>query len=262
MKNLYLFFAFAIGAASIHAQTQENYNGKVGINVEEPVATLDIKGDMNVRKVYLKNPSTDILSAEGGKYLATFEDTSDIGSVDIGKNALFHSITLKLNNVPYTGITGLNTGISSDNFVVVLHSYSIAVMGETDENTKYNVALYNKNSADHQGSPNFRTYMSGSTSCTWKVDANFKDSYLKKSGNSANPSTENNPKKFEVTLHLMAYKKLITKNNIADVTFNAANLSSTDKCNFAFNAPPGFSTNSVIIDGVSYNLSEGTCATK
>ena len=71
MKNLYLFFAFAIGAASIHAQTQENYNGKVGINVEEPVATLDIKGDMNVRKVYLKNPSTDILSAEGGKYLAT-----------------------------------------------------------------------------------------------------------------------------------------------------------------------------------------------
>ena len=262
MKNIYLFIVFmSTCLSSLNAQSIPNlpvYDGRVGINTKDPKSTLDVNGDVHVEKIFLKNPSTDILTAEGGKYLATFEDTSDIGSVDLGKNYLFNSITLKLKNVSSEGIKNLNTGISSDNYVVVMHSYSIAKMNETSD-SRYNVSLYYNigGSSEKQGSPNFRTFV-GDTK-EWMVDAYFTDSLIKNAGSSGKPSGQ----KFEVTLNLMAYKNLITKSNIAAINYNAnSGTNSDNKCVYAVNAPPGFSTNSVTIDGVEYNLSEGTCITK
>lgn len=210
-NKIHLILAF-LSYSLIIAQT-----GNVGISSTPfaPQENLDVNGKTYANNVYLRTPGEP--QETGGKFLASVVDKTVRNSKDTpftlysGNKPLFNYILLNLNNVSSDGITDFNTKISTTEFVLVIHNYSFKNFSSnsTIHNTT-SVTLKNT-SANVQGSPNIAAYKGGDG--FWHIRANFTNSSFRRV---ADFDTTTN--RYKIELYMMAYRYLITKQNIPDQT--------------------------------------------
>ncbi|KAB1231616.1 hypothetical protein [Chryseobacterium viscerum] len=218
-RKIYSMIIFFLGLF-INAQ-----NTKIGINTSTPTETLDVNGSSYTHSLYLRNPGEP--DKTGGHFLATSQNTLDLYDPTLESSGLFNYIKLTLSGVPSTGVTDYDTKIDASKFLVVVHNYSFQLNnGSTQVALDYGANGINDNK---QGSPNVNTFRSNGT---WHIKANFINSTLQKYSNP--DGTYNN---FKVSLYLMAYKYLITKQNINDDT---KDLGGTTGNAQTLNKPSGF----------------------
>ena len=201
--------------------------GKVGINTANPTETLDVNVKTYTNSLYLRNPGEPTMT--GGSFLATSQNGLQLYDPALESSGLFNYLKLTLTGVSGTGITDYDTKIDANNFLVVLHNYSFKL---NDGNT--NVMLdYGDNGINDnkQGSPDVVAFKSNGT---WHIRARFTDSRII-AVNSSSPSRNYN--NFTVDLYLMAYRRLITKQNISDVT---ADLGGNNGSTQTITKPSGF----------------------
>ena len=201
--------------------------GNVGINTANPTETLDVNGKTYTNSLYLRNPGEPTMT--GGSFLATSQNGLQLYDPALESSGLFNYLKLTLTGISGAGITDYDTKIDASNFLVVLHNYSFKL---NDGNT--NVMLdYGDNGINDnkQGSPDVVAFKSNGT---WHIRAKFTDSRII-AVNSSNPSRSYN--NFTVDLYLMAYRRLITKQNINDVT---ADLGGNNGSTQTITKPSGF----------------------
>lgn len=201
--------------------------GKVGIKTTNPTETLDVNGTSFTNSLYLRNPGEPTMT--GGHFLATSQNSMQIYDPTLESSGLFNYIKLSLTGVSASGITDYDTKIDAAKFLVVVHNYSFKLNdGSTSVALDYGDNGTNDN---RQGSPDIITFKSNGT---WHIKAGFSNSKLI-AFTSTNPArTYNN---FTVELYLMAYKRLITKQNISDINID---LSGTDGSARTAGKPSGF----------------------
>lgn len=201
--------------------------GKVGIKTTNPTETLDVNGTSFTNSLYLRNPGEPTMT--GGHFLATSQNSLQIYDPTLESSGLFNYIKLSLTGVSASGITDYDTKIDAANFLVVVHNYSFKLNdGSTSVALDYGDNGTNDN---RQGSPDVITFKSNGT---WHIKARFSNSKLI-AFTSTNPArTYNN---FTVELYLMAYKRLITKQNINDINID---LNGTDGSARTAGKPSGF----------------------
>ncbi len=221
MKNILIIIFTAFGIF-FNAQ-----NAKVGIKTNNPTETLDVNGNSSTNSLYLRNPGEP--DTTGGHFLATSKNSLDLYDPTLESSGLFNYIKLTLTGVPATGIVDYDTKIDATKFLVVAHNYVFKLnSGTVDVALDYGDNGINDNK---QGSPNVNTFKSNGT---WHLKANFTDSRLL-DYTYANPGrTYNN---FTVEIYLMAYKYLITKQNIPDIT---KDLGGTNGSGQSASKPSGF----------------------
>jgi len=201
--------------------------GKVGINTANPTETLDVNGKTYTNSLYLRNPGEPTMS--GGSFLATSENALQLYDPALESSGLFNYLKLTLTGVPGTGIADYDTKIDANNFLVVLHNYSFKLNdGTTSVMLDYGDNGINDN---RQGSPDVVAFKSNGT---WHIKAQFTDSRIIATNSSIPSRTYNN---FTVDLYLMAYKRLIEKQNISDIN---ADLGGNDGSTQTMNKPSGF----------------------
>ncbi|ASW75830.1 hypothetical protein IQ37_17585 [Chryseobacterium piperi] len=201
--------------------------GKVGVKTTSPKETLDVNGDTFTNSLYMRNPGEPTMT--GGHFLATSQNSLQIYDPNLETSGLFNYIKLSLTGVSGAGITDYDTKIDANNFLVTVHNYSFKL---NDGST--NVALdYGDNGRNDnaQGSPDVTAFRSNGT---WHLRARFTNSKLI-AFTSANPNRLYN--NFTVEFYLMAYKRLITKQNISDIN---TDLGGTDGSAQTLNKPSGF----------------------
>ncbi|WP_073291435.1 hypothetical protein [Chryseobacterium polytrichastri] len=220
-RNTYIILAMFLGLL-LNAQS-----GRVGIKTTNPQETLDVNGTTYTNSLYLRNPGEPTMT--GGSFMATSENALQVYDPNLESSGLFNYLKVSLTGVSGSGITDYDTKIDANNFLVVVHNYSFKM---NDGST--NVALdYGDNGTNdnRQGSPDVVAFKSNGT---WHIKARFSNSRLIALA-SANPArTYNN---FTVDLYLMAYKRLITKQNINDIT---TDLGGNDGSSKTINKPSGF----------------------
>ncbi|WP_278352480.1 hypothetical protein [Chryseobacterium gleum] len=220
-RKIYITIIMCLGLF-INAQ-----QGKVGINTASPTETLDVNGKTYTNSLYLRNPGEPTMS--GGSFLATSENALQLYDPNLESSGLFNYLKLTLTGVPGTGIEDYDTKIDANNFLVVLHNYSFKLNdGTTSVMLDYGDNGINDNK---QGSPNVVAFKSNGT---WHIRAKFTDSRIIAMNASTPSRTYNN---FTVDLYLMAYKRLIEKQNISDVN---ADLGGNDGSTQTINKPSGF----------------------
>ncbi|MBL1219398.1 hypothetical protein JET18_01035 [Chryseobacterium sp. L7] len=220
-RKMYITVILFLGML-INAQS-----GKVGIKTTDPKETLDVNGSTYTNSLYLRNPGEPTMT--GGSFLATSENSLQLYDPTLESSGLFNYLKLSLTGVSGAGITDYDTKIDADKFLVVVHNYSFKMNDGTT-----NVVLdYGDNGVNdnRQGSPDVTSFKSNGT---WHIRARFTNSRLI-ALTSANPArTYNN---FTVDLYLMAYKRLITKQNINNIT---TDLGGTNGSARTVNKPSGF----------------------
>ncbi|KPE51811.1 hypothetical protein [Chryseobacterium indologenes] len=220
-KKIYITIIMTLGLF-LNAQT-----GKVGIKTDKPTETLDVNGKSYTDALYLRNPGEPTMT--GGSFLATSENGLQLYDPTLESSGLFNYIKLTLTGVSGNGITDYDTKIDANNFLVVLHNYSFKL---NDNST--NVMLdYGDNGINdnRQGSPDVTAFKSNGT---WHIKAKFTDSRIIATNSNPPSRTYNN---FTVDLYLMAYKRLITKQNISNIN---ADLGGTDGSAQTIDKPSGF----------------------
>lgn len=206
----------------LNAQT-----GKVGIKTDNPTETLDVNGKTYTNSLYLRNPGEPTMT--GGSFLATSENGLQLYDPNLESSGLFNYIKLTLTNVSGDGIADYDTKIDANNFLVVLHNYSFKLSnGNTNVMLDYGNNGVNDNK---QGSPDVVAFKSNGT---WHIRARFTDSRIIARTTAGLSRDYNN---FIVDLYLMAYKRLITKHNINDIS---ADLGGQDGSTQTINKPSGF----------------------
>ncbi|UKB83434.1 hypothetical protein LF887_20835 [Chryseobacterium sp. MEBOG06] len=201
--------------------------GKVGINTASPTETLEVNGKTYTNSLYLRNPGEPTMS--GGSFLATSQNALQLYDPNLESSGLFNYIKLSLTGVSGDGLTDYDTKIDANNFMVVLHNYSF----RTSDNSTNVMLDYGNNGVNDnkQGSPDVVAFKSNGT---WHIRAKFTDSRIVAT-NTSTPSRSYND--FTIDLYLMAYKRLITKQNIGDIN---TDLGGTDGSTKAVNKPSGF----------------------
>lgn len=202
--------------------------GKVGINTPAPTENLDVNGKVYANNIFLRNPGDPTES--GGTFLASGNEdhTGDSNTpfrLYSTEKQLFNYINLTFENVTNDGILDYNTKIDTDEFVLVVHNYSVKRM-----NNDTAVCLDFQGYNNRQGSPEMISYKG--TDNKWHVRARFTDSKIYNVGSSVNSSD-----RFKITLYMVAYRYLITKQNIGDIT---KNLGGTDGSSDSVAAPTNF----------------------
>ncbi len=201
--------------------------GKVGINTDKPTETLDVNGKTYTNSLYLRNPGEPTMT--GGSFLATSENALQLYDPKLESSGLFNYIKLTLTGVSGEGITDYDTKIDANNFLVILHNYSFKL---NDNSTNVMLDYGNNGINDNrQGSPDVVAFKSNGT---WHIKAKFTDSRIIATNTNPPSRTYNN---FTVDLYLMAYKRLITKQNINDIN---ADLGGNDGSTQTINKPSGF----------------------
>lgn len=201
--------------------------GKVGIKTDKPTETLDVNGKTYTNTLYLRNPGEPTMT--GGSFLATSENAMQLYDPNQESSGLFNYIKLSLTGVSGQGITDYDTKIDATNFLVILHNYSFRL-----DNGNTNVMLdYGDNGTNDnkQGSPDVIAFKSNGT---WHIKARFTDSRIIANIAGGPSRVYNN---FTVDLYLMAYKRLITKQNIGDVN---GDLGGANGSTQTINKPSGF----------------------
>ncbi len=232
MKKILTIISIVFFATILLAQSNK---GKVGItNVSNtnfaPQAALDVDGKTYANNLYLKDPGEPTIT--GGSFLASHADMQVRNSYDTPltkygtQYGLFNYIHLNFNDVGREGVKDYNTKISTTDYVLVVHNYAFK---NTDGSTT--VALNFNPANDRQGSPNITAYKH--TDGFWHLTARFTNSTFRKLAN------ENAADKFNIELIMMAYRYLITKQNINEISvdLNGANGSSS---NTGVPKPTGF----------------------
>lgn len=220
-RKIYITIIMCLGLF-INAQ-----QGKVGINTTNPTETLDVNGKTYTNSLYLRNPGEPTMS--GGSFLATSENALQLYDPALESSGLFNYLKLTLTGVPGTGIADYDTKIDANNFLVVLHNYSFKLNdGTTSVMLDYGDNGINDN---RQGSPDVVAFKSNGT---WHIKAQFTDSRIIATNSPIPSRTYNN---FTVDLYLMAYKRLIEKQNISDIN---ADLGGNDGSTQTINKPSGF----------------------
>lgn len=201
--------------------------GKVGINTANPTETLDVNGKTYTNSLYLRNPGEPTMS--GGSFLATSQNALQLYDPNLESSGLFNYIKLSLTGVSGEGLADYDTKIDANNFMVVLHNYSF----RTSDNSTSVMLDYGNNGINDnkQGSPDVVAFKSNGT---WHIRAKFTDSRIIAT-NTSTPSRNYND--FTVDLYLMAYKRLITKQNIGDIN---TDLGGTDGSTKTVSKPAGF----------------------
>lgn len=201
--------------------------GKVGINTANPTETLDVNGKTYTNALYLRNPGEPTMT--GGSFLATSQNALQLYDPNLESSGLFNYLKVSLTGVPGTGISDYDTKIDANNFLVVLHNYSFKL----NDNTTNVMLDYGDNGVNDnkQGSPDVVAFKSNGT---WHIRARFTDSRIVVANTNPPSRNYNN---FTVDLYLMAYKRLITKQNINDIN---ANLGGTDGSTQTITKPSGF----------------------
>lgn len=214
-NKIYSFIAF-LCCSLIIAQT-----GNVGVSSTPfvPQENLDVNGKTYANSVYLRDPGEPLET--GGKFLASVADKAVRNSKDTpftkysGNKPLFNYIQLNLNNVASSGITDFNTKISTKEFVLVIHNYAFKNYS-SNSNSSINgtttVTLRNSN-ANVQGSPNITAYKGSDD--FWHIRANFTNSTFRRVSD-----FDTNSYRFRIELYMMAYRYLITKQNIENQSVN------------------------------------------
>ncbi|MGE8434904.1 hypothetical protein [Chryseobacterium joostei] len=201
--------------------------GKVGIKTDKPTETLDVNGKTYTNSLYLRNPGEPTMT--GGSFLATSENAMQLYDPNQETSGLFNYIKLSLTGVSGEGITDYDTKIDVNNFLVILHNYSFRLNnGSTNVMLDYGDNGINDNK---QGSPDVIAFKSNGT---WHIKAKFTDSRIIANVTGGPSRTYNN---FTVDLYLMAYKRLITKQNINDIN---TDLGGTNGSTQTINKPSGF----------------------
>lgn len=201
--------------------------GKVGINTDKPTETLDVNGNTYTNSLYLRNPGEPTMT--GGSFLATSENALQLYDPKLESSGLFNYVKLTLTGVSGAGITDYDTKIDANNFLVILHNYSFKL---NDNSTNVMLDYGNNGVNDNrQGSPDVVAFKSNGT---WHIRAKFTDSRIIATNTNPPSRTYNN---FTVDLYLMAYKRLITKQNINDIN---ADLGGNDGSSQTINKPSGF----------------------
>ncbi|MDH6251098.1 hypothetical protein M2347_000825 [Chryseobacterium sp. H1D6B] len=201
--------------------------GGIGVKTTAPTETLDVNGTSFTNSLYLRNPGEPTMT--GGHFLATSQNSLQIYDPALESSGLFNYIKLSLTGVSASGITDYDTKIDANNFLVVVHNYSFKL---NDGTTSVALDYGNNGTNDNrQGSPDVNAFISNGT---WHIKGGFTNSSLI-ALTSANPSrTYNN---FTVEFYLMAYKRLITKQNIGTINID---LGGTDGSTQTLNKPNGF----------------------
>lgn len=202
-------------------------SGKVGIKTANPKETLDVNGVTYTNSLYLRNPGEPTMT--GGSFLATSENALQLYDPNLESSGLFNYLKLSLTGVSGAGVTDYDTKVDADKFLIVVHNYSFKMNDGTT-----NVALdYGDNGTNdnRQGSPDVVAFKSNGT---WHIRARFTDSKLIALTSATPGRTYNN---FTIDLYLMAYKRLITKQNISDIT---TDLGGTNGSSKTVNRPSGF----------------------
>lgn len=199
--------------------------GKMGINTINPTETLDVNGKTYTNTLHLRNPGEPTMT--GGRFLATSQNSLQIQDSTTESSGLFNYLQLILTGVSASGITDYDTKIDVNNFLVVVHNYAFKL-----NDGKTSVALDyggNQTNDNRQGSPEVFAFKQNNT---WHIKATFTNSKFV----AIDPlrPTYNN---YTVELYLMAYKRLITKQNIGDVN---ADLGGTNGSTQTINKPSGF----------------------
>lgn len=201
--------------------------GKVGIKTDKPTETLDVNGRTYTNSLYLRNPGEPTMT--GGSFLATSENAIQLYDPNQESSGLFNYLKLSLTGVSGEGITDYDTKIDANNFLVILHNYSFRLNnGSTNVMLDYGDNGINDNK---QGSPDVIAFKSNGT---WHIKAKFTDSRIIANITGGASRTYNN---FTVDLYLMAYKRLITKQNINDIN---ADLGGANGSAQTINKPSGF----------------------
>ncbi|NIF03905.1 hypothetical protein F3J23_00505 [Chryseobacterium sp. Tr-659] len=220
-RKIYIITIMFLGIL-LNAQT-----GRVGIKTINPTQTLDVNGDTRTNALYLRNPGEPTMT--GGSFLATSQNSLQLYDPTLESSGLFNYLKLTLTGVSGAGITDYDTKIDANNFLLIVHNYSFKLNDGTTS-----VALdYGDNGTNdnRQGSPEVIAFKSNGT---WHLKAGFTNSRLI-ALTSANPArTYNN---FTVEFYLMAYKRLITKQNFNDIT---EDLGGTDGSTKTISKPAGF----------------------
>lgn len=220
-KKIYITIIMTLGLL-LNAQT-----GKVGIKTDQPAETLDVNGKTYTNSLYLRNPGEPTMT--GGSFLATSENGLQLYDPTLESSGLFNYIKLTLTGVSGNGITDYDTKIDANNFLVVLHNYSFKL---NDNSTNVMLDYGNNGINDNmQGSPDVGAFKKNGT---WHIKARFTDSRIIATNTNPPSRTYDN---FTVDLYLMAYKRLITKQNISDVN---ADLRGTDGSAQTLDKPSGF----------------------
>ncbi|MGN7864578.1 hypothetical protein [Chryseobacterium sp. 22458] len=221
-RKIYMIIIMCLGIF-FNAQT-----GRVGIKTTNPTETLDVNGDTRTDALYLRNPGEPTMT--GGSFLATSQNSLQLYNPALESSGLFNYLKLTLTGVSGAGITDYDTKIDANNFLLVVHNYAFKLNdGSTSVALDFGDNGINDN---RQGSPDVVAFKSNGT---WHLKAAFTNNSRLIAFTSANPTrTYNN---FTVEFYLMAYKRLITKQNFSDVN---ANLGGTDGSAQTLTKPSGF----------------------
>ena len=210
-------------------------DGKVGISSVNsnfvPQENLDIDGMLYAKSIIFKNPGEPLET--GGKFLGSVVDKAVRDAKESpfttysNKKALFNYIHLVLDNVSPDGVVKFNTKINASEFVLVLHNYSFKNYKPNDEIHGTTTVVLSNNVAGQQGSPNLATFIEDGV---WKIRASFTNSKFTRTSD----ATFNAARRFTIELYLMAYRYLITKQNIPE---QSVNLNSTDGSGTGYSVP-------------------------
>lgn len=220
-RKIYITIIIGLGLF-LNAQSK-----RVGINTMTPAETLDVNGKSYTNSLYLRNPGEPTMA--GGSFLATSENALQLYDPTLESSGLFNYIKLTLTGVSALGVTDYDTKIDASNFLVAVHNYSFML----SDGTTYVALDYGDNGVNDnkQGVPEVVAFRSNGT---WHIKARFTDSRII-AINTKPPSRSYN--NFKVDLYLMAYKRLITKQNISDIN---ADLGGTDGSAQTIAKPSGF----------------------
>ena len=189
-------------------------NGKVGINTQTPAETLDVNGKTHAKAVFLRNPGEP--QESGGTFLASANSAVNTSMQRYPSDKkLFNYFNLTFNNVNNDGIADYNTKVSTTEFILVVHNYSFQTSSGTT-----NVSLdYTTGQNNRQSSPDIATFKGADG--FWHIRARFPNSkFVNGSGASADAND-----RFTIKLYMVAYRYLITKQNIPN---QSTNLGGTD----------------------------------
>ena len=174
---------------------------QVGVNNQNPTASLDVIGDVLVQeKLYLENPG--IYTGEANAKLLVIKDSDNavvIYDVANSSYGLLNYVKFIIKGVSYDGLKGgFNTKIDASKYTIAVHGFSFDKEGDT------NVFLRSTgpNGSQYVEGHQFYAYVSGNT---WWLKGLVNNSQFRSGVN-------NNTTNVDITMDVIIYRNdFVTK---------------------------------------------------